>query len=79
MDKGDLFFDSGTEPLGSGSQVCINVSINDDPFREPTERFTLCGTSQQNAVVILNGGCTVINVVDDEGKNKIENKTIKYF
>ena len=74
MGEGDVFFDSGTEPLGPGSQMCINVSINDDPFLEPTETFTLCATSNQNAVVILNGGCTIINVRDNEGKKKIENK-----
>ena len=70
MGEGDLFFDSGTEPLGSGAQMCLNISIIDDPFPEPTEIFTICGSSKQNAVVVLNGGCTVINIRDNEGKQR---------
>ena len=63
----DFFFDAGTQPLGPGSQMCLNISINDDPFLEPIEIFSICGTSQQNAVLILNGGCTNIIIRDNEG------------
>lgn len=63
----DFFFVSGTQPLSPGSQMCLNISINDDPFLEPTEIFTICGSSQQNAVVFLNGGCTNIFIRDNEG------------
>ena len=63
----DFFFDAETQPLGPGSQMCLNISINDDPFLEPIEIFSICGTSQQNAVMILNGGCTNIFIRDNEG------------
>ena len=64
----DFFFDSGAQPFVPGSQMCLNISINDDPFLEPTETFVICGSSQQNAVVILNDGCTNINIRDNEGR-----------
>ena len=64
----DFFFDSGARPFGPGSQMCLNISINDDPLLELTETFVICGSSQQNAVVILNDGCTNINIRDNEGR-----------
>ena len=63
----DFFFGAETQPLGPGSQMCLNISINDDSFLEPIEIFSICGTSQQNAVIILNGGCTNIIIRDNEG------------
>ena len=60
----DFFFVAGTQSI---SQMCLNISINDDPFLEPVEIFSICGTSQQNAVVILNGGCTSLFIRDNEG------------
>ena len=63
----DFFFGIGTQALGPESQMCLNISINDDPFLEPTEVFLICGSSQQNAVVILNGGCTNVFIRDNEG------------
>ena len=63
----NLVFISGTEPLGAGSQMCLNFSIIDDQLVEPTERFTVCGRSSQNAVVILNNGCTDIKIRDNDG------------
>ena len=65
----DYFFPSGTQPLGLGSQMCLNISINDDLIIEPTEQFLICGSSQQNSVLILNGGCSGITIRDNEGKN----------
>ena len=64
----DFFFDSVAQLFGPGSQMCLNISINDDPFLEPTETFVICGSSQQNAVVILNDGCTNVNIRDNEGR-----------
>ena len=66
----DFFFAAGTQPV---FQMCLNISINDDPFLEPVEIFSICGTSQQNAVVILNGGCTNIFIRDNES-TKIDSK-----
>ena len=63
----DLVFNSGTQPFGAGSQMCLNFSIIDDLFVEPTERFTVCGRSSQSAVVILNNGCTEIKIRDNDG------------
>ena len=63
----DLVFPSGTQPFGPGSQMCLNFSIIDDLFIEPTERFTVCGRSSQNAVVILNNSCTEIKIRDNDG------------
>jgi hypothetical protein len=63
----NLVFVSGTEPFGAGSQMCLNFSIVDDELVEPTERFTVCGRSSQNAVVILNNGCTDIKIRDNDG------------
>ena len=63
----DLVFTSGTQPFGPGSQMCLNFSIIDDQLVEPTERFTVCGRSSQNAVVILNNGCTDIKIRDNDG------------
>ena len=63
----DLVFSSGTQPFGPGSQMCLNFSIIDDQLVEPTERFTVCGRSSQNAVVILNNGCTDIKIRDNDG------------
>ena len=66
----DFFFNSGTQP---GYQMCLNISITDDPFLEPVEIFSICGSSQQNAVVIVNGGCTNIFIRDNEGSNYYAN------
>ena len=63
----DLVFSSGTQPFGPGSQMCLNFSVIDDQLVEPTERFTVCGRSSQNAVVILNNGCTDIKIGDNDG------------
>ena len=63
----DLVFNSGTQPFGADSQMCLNFSIVDDLFVEPTERFTVCGRSSQSAVVILNNGCTDIKIRDNDG------------
>ena len=63
----DFSFGAGTQPLGPGSQMCLNISITDDPFLEPVEIFSICGSSQQNAVVIVNGGCTTLFIRDNEG------------
>ena len=63
----DLIFTSGTQPFGSGSQMCLNFSIIDDQLVEPTERFTVCGRSSQNTVEILNNGCTEIKIGDNDG------------
>ena len=68
MDVRDFLFPSGTEPLGFGSQMCLNISINDDQIVEPTERFMICGSSLQNSVVILNGGCSDITIRDNDGE-----------
>ena len=67
----DLIFTSGTQPFGPGSQMCLNFSIIDDQFIEPMERFTVCGRSSQNAVVILNNGCTNIKITDNDGIIKL--------
>ena len=63
----NLVFISGTEPFGADSQMCLNFSIIDDQLVEPTERFTVCGRSSQNAVVILNNACTDIKIRDNDG------------
>ena len=63
----DFLFLSGTQPLGSGSLMCLNISISDDVIVEPTEIFFVCGSSQQSSVVLVNGDCAVINVEDNEG------------
>ena len=63
----DFFFPSGTQPLRNGSQMCLSISITDDELLEPTERFMICGSSQQNGVIILNNGCSDINIRDNEG------------
>ena len=63
----DLVFTSGAQSFGPGSQMCLNFSIIDDQLVEPTERFTVCGQSSQNAVVILNNGCTDIKIRDNDG------------
>ena len=68
----NLVFISGTEPFGAGSQMCLNFSIIDDQLIEPTERFTVCGRSSQNAVVILNNGCTDIKIRDNDGIHILE-------
>ena len=67
MTINSLIFPSGTQPFGPGSQMCLNFSIIDDLLVEPTERFTVCGRSSQNAVVILNNGCTDIKITDNDG------------
>ncbi len=72
----DLIFNSGTQPFGVGSQMCLNFSIVDDLFVEPTERFTVCGRSSQNAVVILNSGCTEIKIRDNDGIAKLLSKVV---
>lgn len=64
----DYFFPSGTQPLRLGSQMCLNISVNDDQIIEPTEQFLICGSSTQNSVLILNGGCSGITIRDNEGK-----------
>ena len=66
----DYFFDSGTQPLGNGSQMCLDISIDDDQVLEPTERFMICGSSTQNSVVILNDGCSEITIRDNDSKTK---------
>ena len=63
----DYLFPSGTQPLGFGSLMCLNISINDDQILEPTELFRICGNSFQNSVVILNGSCSDIIIRDNEG------------
>ena len=63
----DFLFPNGTQPLGTGSQMCLNISITDDQIVEPTEIFTLCGSSQQNRVVFLNNGCSDISIRDNDG------------
>ena len=63
----DLVFASLTEPLGPGSQMCLNFSIVDDQLVEPTERFTVCGLSTDASVDILNNGCADIKISDNEG------------
>ena len=67
----DLTFASGTVPFGSGSQMCLNFSIIDDQIIEPTERFTICGSSSQSSVQILNNGCADIKIADNEGDNVV--------
>ena len=67
----DLTFTSGTVPLESGSQMCLNFSIIDDQIIEPTERFTICGSSSQSSVEILNNGCADIKITDNEGSNVV--------
>lgn len=67
----DLTFASGTAPLESGSQMCLNFSIIDDQIIEPTERFTVCGSSSQSSVEILNNGCADIKIADNEGNNVV--------
>ena len=64
----DFLFPSGTRPLGSGSLMCLNISIFDDAIVEPPETFFVCGSSQQTSVVLLNGNCAIINIEDNEGK-----------
>ena len=63
----DFLFPSGTRPLGSRSLMCLNISILDDVIVEPLETFFVCGSSQQNSVVLLNGSCAIINIEDNEG------------
>lgn len=63
----NLVFISGTQLFGPGSQMCLNFSIIDDLLVEPTERFTVCGQSSQEAVVILNNGCADIKIRDNDG------------
>ena len=63
----DFLFGAGTQPLSPGAQMCLNISITDDPFLEPIEIFSICGSSQQNAVVVVNGGCTTLFIRDNEG------------
>ncbi len=65
----DFSFNSGTQPLSPESQMCLNISITDDPFLEPIEIFLICGSSQQNSVEIVNGGCTTIFIRDNEGSS----------
>ena len=60
-------FASGTQPFGPDSQMCINISINDDQLVEETERFFVCGCSTQPAV-IKNDGCTDVFIEDDDSK-----------
>ena len=69
MGVSDFFFDSGAQPLGPGSLMCLNISINDDAFLEPIETFMICGSSRQNAVILNEGGCTDINIRDNEGED----------
>jgi hypothetical protein len=81
----DFSFNSGTQPLGPESQMCLNISITDDPFLEPIEIFSICGSSQQNSVVVVNGGCTNIFIRDNEGSSyytkiaKTEYKSWNFF
>lgn len=64
----DFFFPSGTQPLEPRSQMCMNISINDDQILEPMEQFMLCATSLQTSVVILNGGCSDVSIRDNDGE-----------
>ena len=60
-------FASGTQSFGPDSQMCINISINDDQLVEETEKFVVCGCSTQPAV-IQNDGCTDVFIEDDDSK-----------
>ena len=64
----NFFFGSGTQPLGLGSQMCLNITIVDDQLIEPTERFMICGRSSQSAVEVLNGECSDFNIRDNDGE-----------
>ena len=66
----NFFFGSGTQPLVPGSQMCLNITIIDDQLIEPTERFMICGRSSQNAVLILNNGCSDVNIRDNDGESR---------
>ena len=49
--------------------MCLNISIDDDQLIEPTERFMICGYPSQNAVEVLNEGCSDFNIIDNDGEN----------
>lgn len=64
-------FVAGTQPFSPDSSLCLNVSIADDELVELSERFLICGCSTQTGVVVLNDGCTIIYVEDNDGKNDL--------
>ena len=64
-----LLFGAGTLPFGPDSQMCLNISINDDQLVEKAERLVICGApvSTEPAVIVQNAGCTDVYVEDNDG------------
>ena len=68
MGLNNFTFVAGTQPLGSGSQKCLNFSINDDKVVERTEKFVVCGYSEKLAIFIQDNNCVDIYIEDNDGK-----------
>ena len=67
----NLTFVSGTQPFGPGSQMCVNISINDDQLVEQTETFVVCGCPTPMAVIPEANGCINVTIFDNDGRIKV--------
>lgn len=64
----NLTYVLGTQPLGPGSQMCVDISINDDQLVEQTETFVVCGCPSPLAVIPEANGCVNVTILDNDGK-----------
>ena len=64
----NLTYVSGTQPFGPGSQMCVDLSINDDQLVEQTETFVVCGCPTPLAVIPEANRCVNVTILDNDGK-----------
>ena len=64
----NLTYVSGTQPFGPGSQMCVDLSINDDQLVEQTETFVVCGCPTPLAVIPVTNGCVNVTILDNDGE-----------
>ena len=64
----NLTYVSGTQPFGPGSQMCVDISINNDQLVEQTETFVVCGCPTPLAVIPEANGCVNVAIFDNDGK-----------
>ena len=67
----NLTFVSGTQSFGPGSQMCVDISINDDQLVEQTETFIVCGCPTPLAVIPEANGCVNVTIFDNDSKIKL--------
>ena len=68
----NLIYASETQPFGSGSQMCVDISITDDQLVEQTESFVVCGCPTPLAVIPEANGCVTVTIIDNDSEIKLK-------